>query len=169
MDWTNPRFSFPNGEQYAFLFENAHLLLLSWDRDDAKFLFLIKEHRDDGLILDYPGATFTNRVLDAIQNIFFVQVQEETGEARRYVLGSYFESADRSYGAYYERDVPHPEVVLFRIDGDAPDLTLEVLDEAEHERVAATFSQQHADVLEIERASGRVSAGTDSVAGEPTE
>lgn len=141
---------FPKAEQYAFLYENAHLLLLSWDRDQAKFLFLIQGHDESGLRLDYPGETFTNRVLDAIQNIFFVQVTDDS-DTVKYVLGSYFVVDGQAYGAYYERDREQPDVVLFRIEGEAPDFSLEVLDEAEFERVSVAFSEQHQDLMDIRR------------------
>jgi hypothetical protein len=151
VQWDNPRFAFPKAEQFAFLFENAHLLLLAWDRDQAKFLFLIQEQKEDGLLLDYPGETFTNRVLDTVENIFFVQVEEEGNDPRRYVLGSFFAIGSQKYGAYYERDKENPEVVLFRIDGDAPDFQLEVLDEDEYAKVAPIFAEQHRDMMDIQQ------------------
>jgi hypothetical protein len=158
VQWNDPRFAFPKAEQFAFLFENAHLLMLSWERDNAKFLFLIKEHQENGLVLDYPGETFTNRVLDTLENIFFVQVEEEGEHPKRYVLGSFFAVGKANYGAYYERGVENPNVVLFRIDGEAPDFQLEVLEEDEYERIAPIFAQQHGDVVEIEQ-SNRQSGG----------
>jgi hypothetical protein len=149
MQWDVPKLAFPNANPYAFLFENAHLLLLSWDRDDAKFLFLIREHRPEGLVLDYPGAAFTNRVMDAIEHIFFVQLEEEGSEARQYVLGSYFLVGNQAYGAYYEKNATEPAVVLLRVTGEPPNLQLEVLDDDEHQRVASAFAEQHADFLTI--------------------
>lgn len=146
---SGPKFSFPGAQQYAFLFENVHLLMLSWDRDDAKFLFLIKEQRDDGFVLDYPGQLFSDRVLDTVQNIFFVQIQEENAQSRKYILGSYFEANRKMYGAYYEPGNEKADVVLFRIEGEAPDLKLEVLNEAEYEQASAVFIQQHQELMDI--------------------
>ncbi|MDQ0191230.1 DUF1292 domain-containing protein [Alicyclobacillus cycloheptanicus] len=145
MAWVQPTLAFPKAEQYAFLYENAHLLMLSWERDNAKFLFLIVDQKDGELVLDYPGERFTNTVLDTIENIFLIQVQEESGEAKRYALGSYFVAGSRRYGAYYERETEseEPNVVLFRIEGEAPDLSLEVLDEDEYQEVAQIFVEQH--------------------------
>ncbi|MCL6445240.1 MAG: hypothetical protein K6T83_17590 [Alicyclobacillus sp.] len=150
MTGSDAKFVFPKAAQYAFLYENAHLLMLAWDRDQAKFLFLIKDTTGDGLVLDYPGQRFTETVLDSVQNIFFVQVQEgDTGEAKRYVLGSFFEWNHRFYGAYYERDADRPDVVLFRVVGDGPDRALEVLDEDEYRAVAQQFREQHKDLMDI--------------------
>lgn len=147
-------FTFPKAEQYAFLYENAHLVMLVWDRDRARFLFLIRGQDDSGLSLDYPGETFTNRVLDTIESIFFVQVQEEgKAEPARYVLGSYFEVNRQMYGAYYQRDKASPDVMLFRIDGEAPNQTLEVIDGEEYGPVAERFTEQHGDLITIQGAS----------------
>ncbi|MCL6593289.1 MAG: hypothetical protein K6T31_04885 [Alicyclobacillus sp.] len=150
MQVQDPRYAFAKAEQYAFLFENAPLLLVSWDRDEAKFLFLIKEVRADGVILDYPGQTFTDRVLDTISQVFFIQVAEEGQPARRYVLGSLYDWEGRLYGAYYERDATEPNVVLFRLQGDPPDFELVLLDDQEYEQAAAAFAEQHQDWLEIQ-------------------
>jgi hypothetical protein len=144
------RYAFPKATPFAFLFENAHLLLLTWERDNAKFLFLI-QHEDDGTLhLDYPGELFTSRVMDAIESIFFIQVQEEGTEPKRYALGSYFKVGSRTYCAYYQRDVERPDVVLFRVEGEAPQHTLEVLDPKEYQAVAEAFQEQHQDMMEIQ-------------------
>jgi hypothetical protein len=150
-------FQFSDAEQFAFLFENVHLLLVAYKRDNAKFLFRIESHEANGTLnLAYPGEVFTNRVLDLLENILFIQVHEEGGAATAYVLGSYFDVEGQMYGAYYERDVQHqPTVVLFKVEGEAPDQMLEVPSEAEYERAAAAFSQQHADLVEINEANGR--------------
>lgn len=150
-----PKFAFAGAQQYAFLFENAHLLMLAWDRDDAKFLFLIQEQGENGFVLDYPGQLFSDRVLDTVQNIFFVQVQEGASEAKRYVLGSYFEADGKLYGAYYEPENENAELALFRIEGEAPQLSLEVLDEREYQAASAVFIQQHQELMDIQVESQR--------------
>lgn len=151
MAWVQPTLAFPKADQYAFLYENAHLMLLSFDRDDAKFLFLITEQRDGELVLDYPGQRFTETVLDAIQNIFLIQVEEESGSTRKYALGSYFLVDGRKYGAYYERESQsdEPNVALFRIEGEATESTLEVLGDEEYVRVSQVFVEEHSEMMDI--------------------
>jgi hypothetical protein len=139
---------FPKASKHAFFFENAHLLLLSWERDNAKFLFMIEGQTEDGIELEFPGGLFTNQVLDAIENIFFIQVNEGA-EATKYTLGSYFYVENVKYGAYYERDSDNPSVVLFRLSGEAPNFDLEVLDEDEFNTVSAAFTEQHRTFMEI--------------------
>ena len=141
-------FQFPNAEKHAFVYENAHLMMLSWERDNAKLLFLIRNHDEHGLQLDFPGELFVNQVLDTVENIFFIQVNE--GESStKYALGSYFFVDGVRYGAYYQRDVMNPEVVLFRIEGEVPDLTLEVLEEDEFAYVSQAFTEQHQEMMGI--------------------
>ncbi|MCL6548361.1 MAG: hypothetical protein K6T30_05575 [Alicyclobacillus sp.] len=145
-------FSFPKATPHAFLFENAHLLLICFDRDEAKFLFLIRDQRAGELVLDYPGRAFTERVLDTIEPIFFIQVSmDDQAQAHRYALGSYFLVGNRRYGAYYRRDAEQPDVVLFRIDGEPPDVVLTVPDDEEYRDAARAFAEQHADVVRVER------------------
>ncbi|MBX5435612.1 MAG: hypothetical protein IRZ33_00170 [Alicyclobacillaceae bacterium] len=149
------RMLFPKAAPYAFLFENAHLLLLCFERDQAKFLFLIREQRDGEVVLDYPGRTFTERVMDAVEQIFLVQVQtDDDAEPVRYVLGSYFVVGSQPYGAYYPRDARDLTVVLFRIDGAGADARLSVPEGDEYERAARAFEEQHADFLAIRRLEG---------------
>lgn len=150
MQGDNLKLMFPKAKHYAFVFENAHLLLVSWDRDDAKHLFVINEHQADALMLDYPGQTFTQRVMDIIENIFFVQLEENNEEPRKYVLGSYFVAGNTAYGAYYpEAASAQAEVVLFRITGEPPNLVLDTLGEKEYAKAAEAFQEQHSDLLEI--------------------
>lgn len=153
MAWTQPTLAFPSATQYAFLYEDAHLLLLTWDRDDAKFLFRIVDHKDGELVLDYPGQRFTDTILDNIQQIFLIQVQEPGNDSCAYALGSYFIVEGRKYGAYYEREkeADQPEVALFRIDGEAPEYRLEVPSDDEYEQVAAVFVNQNEQMMRISR------------------
>ncbi|RIV28190.1 hypothetical protein D2Q93_02910 [Alicyclobacillaceae bacterium I2511] len=154
----NPKFFFPKAEQYAFLFENTHLVLLSFPRDDTKFLFLLNDQGDGGLELDYPGEVFTTQVLDRILNIFKIQVNEEAEDSetsQQYILGSYFTVAEQPYGAYYQKDILQPEVLLFRFEGDPPTQKLIALEGEEFEKISSVFLEQHEDLLEIGGMTGR--------------
>jgi hypothetical protein len=139
---------FPKAGKHAFFFENAHLLLLSWERDNAKFLFLIDGQTEDGVSLEFPGELFTNQVLDTIENIFFIQVNEGE-QVTKYTLGSYFLVNTNQYAAYYERDAENPTVVLFRLSGESPDFDLEVLEEEEFQIVSDAFTEQHRNFMDI--------------------
>jgi hypothetical protein len=135
---------FQGAEPYVFYFENVHVLLLTYARDDAKFVYRIADQTATDITLDFPGQMFVERVLDTVVNIFFVQVQEgEHAESKSYVLGSYFEIEGKFYGAYYERDVDPPQVVLFRLNGEAPDFELEPVEGEEYQRAADFFVKNY--------------------------
>ncbi|GGI96975.1 hypothetical protein GCM10010885_03180 [Alicyclobacillus cellulosilyticus] len=147
------RFLFPKAKPYVFLYENAPLVWLRWDRDDAHHLFLIRNQLQDTLTLDYPGDAFTQRVLDDVSSIFFVELREEGAEqGRKLALGCYFTVGRQPYGAYYERDRTPPDVVLLRVDGEPPRRTLAVPDEEEYAHVAGVFYEAMRDWLDIRRA-----------------
>ncbi|MCL6453104.1 MAG: hypothetical protein K6T78_05650 [Alicyclobacillus sp.] len=145
MEFPTPPVRFAGATPYTFYFEHAQLVLLTWTRDDARFLFLVREQGPEEWLLDYPGETFTNRVLDTVERIFFIEVEETHGAApRSYILGCYFTLQGAAYGAYYDRSGESPDVVLFRIRGRSPESDLIPLEGEEYARVAAYFLEQYA-------------------------
>jgi hypothetical protein len=151
MTTATPTFVFPDATEYAFVFHNAHLLLMTYERDDAKFLFLIDGEDEGNFRLTYPGRAFTDRVLDTIESIFFVAVEEEEQEPTRYILGSLFDVGDRTFGAYYERDNAEADVVLFEVSGDAPAFELFVPGDDAYEEASRVFADQHEGLLHVKR------------------
>ncbi len=146
-----PTFVFPDAAKYAFLYYEAHLLLMTYERDDAKFLFLITEDAGNRLSLKYPGRAFTDRVLDDIEYIFFVTLEEPNRAPAKLVLGSLFEVSSRTFGAYYEAAAKEPEVVLFEVTGEAPHHELRVPDETVYVEASRVFAEQHKELLRIQQ------------------
>lgn len=142
-------FTFPDADKYAFIYYEAHLLLMAFDRDDAKFLFVINHEGGDPIRLKYPGQTFTDRVLDDIERIFFVTLEEPDRAPTRLVLGSLFEVSGKRFGAYYEAGAEQPEVVLFEVHGTAPEYELRVPEEAVYETASRVFAERYGDLLRI--------------------
>jgi hypothetical protein len=151
MTTATPTFVFPDATEYAFVFHNAHLLLMTYARDDAKFLFLIDGEDEGSFRLTYPGRAFTDRVLDTIESIFFVAVEEEGQEPTRYILGSLFDAGGRTFGAYYERDNAEANVVLFEASGEAPAFELSVPDDDAYEEASRVFADEHEGLLHVKR------------------
>lgn len=144
MEFDDLHIRFEGASPFVFYFENVHLLLLTYKRDDAKFLFRIASQTGTEISLDYPGETYVEKVLDTVSKVFFVQVQEgEDSEARQYVLGSYYDLDGVRYGAYYLRDGDSPDVVLFRLNGEAPDFELEPVEGEEYQRAADYFLENY--------------------------
>lgn len=144
-------FTFPKAEHHAFFYEEAHLLLISWERDDKRELYRIADQQQAVLQLDYPGALYSERVMELIQNIFFIRVQEETG-ANQYVLAAYFHKQDQAYAVYYERDANPPKaLIFFRVAEDGEGYALDVIeDAAEHQSVAQEIEERYASFLHIQ-------------------
>jgi hypothetical protein len=147
----HPILNFRKAEHYAFFFEDVHLLLVAWERDERKEIYRIESQEGEVLVLDYPGDLFVEQVLHVIEKIFFVSVREGEREGK-YALGVYFLIEEQPYGVYYERDRKEesPELVFFRIVDDGDGFGLEVIEEeAEYRRVTETFKDQYAPFFQF--------------------
>ncbi|WP_018131158.1 hypothetical protein [Effusibacillus pohliae] len=145
-----PVLTFPKADHYAFFYEEAHLMLVSWQRDDKKELYRIAGQQGETLQLDYPGELYTERVMELISRIFFITVQEETQE-KAYALGAFFSLRDQGYAVYYEREkTSHSQLVFFRVAEEADGYGLQVVeDEAEQNLVVNEIEQRYGSFLHI--------------------
>jgi len=142
---------FPKASHYAFFHENAHLMLIVWERDEHKELYLITEEQVGHVELNYSGDLFTELVMPVVEQIFFIQVQEHDQEGK-YVLGSYFTVGKRVFGAYYNRNVEAalpPEVILFEVIDDGGALSLCELNEDVYEETKDAFVKRYGGHLDI--------------------
>lgn len=146
----NPMFTFPKAQHHAFFYEEAHLLLISWERDGKKELYLIADQQDEVLQLDFPGELYTERVMELIRSIFFISVQEDSG-VTKHVLAAYFTKNDNAYAVYYERDANSPsELIFFRVADEGDGYGLDVIEnEAEYKMVAQEIEERYASFLHI--------------------
>jgi hypothetical protein len=144
-------FTFPKAEQHAFFYEEAHLLLISWERDDKRELYRVADQQQAVLQLDYPGELYRERVMELIKSIFFISVQEEA-DTNKYVLAAYFHMQDQAYAVYYERDAnPPKELIFFRVAEDGHGYGLDVIEDvAEHQSVAQEIEERYASFLHIQ-------------------
>jgi hypothetical protein len=149
-----PRFEFKQAEHFLFFYEDTHVLLLVWERDYTKALYVVLDQKQDGtFVIDYPGTLFTERLMDLVDSVFFIQVQEQD-IIMRYALGAYFEEGGTWYGAYYPRsekgsDISIPEIVLFKIVDQGGTHELKELDTNEHKLAAEAFMKRYKDILDI--------------------
>ncbi|PWK06974.1 DUF1292 domain-containing protein [Tumebacillus permanentifrigoris] len=145
------KFRFGKGKEYAFFNEHVHLLLIDFERDNKKELFLIAEQEADGTyILDYPGELFTEQLHELTGSIFFVQVQEEEREGK-YVLGAYFTCERKTYALYYDREHPESgEMVFFRANSTGTgtyDLE-NITDQEEYQTVVEFIMERYGQFLQ---------------------
>ncbi|MBL0388186.1 DUF1292 domain-containing protein [Tumebacillus sp. ITR2] len=148
---SNHKFRFGKGKEYAFFNEHVHLLLIDFERDNKKELYLIADQETDGTyILEYPGELFTEQLMELTGSIFFVQVQEE-GREGKYALGAFFTIIRQTYGLYYDRENPdNGELVFFRANATgtgAYDLE-NVTDQEEYQMVVEHVMEHYAKHLQ---------------------
>lgn len=147
------KFVFRKTTEYAFFNQHVHLLLVDYNRDDRKDLFLIAEQEDDGTyVLEYPGELFTEQIKEMVSSIFFITVQEEEREAR-YALGAYFTSNRKDYALYYDRDNTNVKaLVFFRAKelGNGQYELEQIEDESEYQDVVEHIKDNYGHLLHIE-------------------
>ncbi|MCS1351315.1 hypothetical protein [Mechercharimyces sp. CAU 1602] len=126
---------FGTSHQYVFIHENVKHLLLIWEKETKKQLFIVIEEDHDGdLTLTHPGQLYEEMVLDDLDSLFF-QTLITTDKAIQAVLGATFHFEGHLVGMYYERNVDHPTISFFYIE----DGVLIDIPEHEYEPVAQAF------------------------------
>ncbi|MGZ4113046.1 MAG: DUF1292 domain-containing protein [Tumebacillaceae bacterium] len=147
------RFKFSKGREFAFFHEDVHLLLVDFERDDKKELFLIADREQDGtFLLEYPGELFTEQLQELIKSIFFIQVKEETQEGR-YVLGAFFTYNRKEYALYYDREhADNGELIFFRANatGTGDYELVNIHDQAEYSEVVEHITERYSSFLQTE-------------------
>ncbi len=146
-----PNIQFPHAEHFAFFFEDSHLLLIVFERDERRLLFLISESEGETVVLDFPGDLYEGQVRDATERIFFVDLAEEEADRKRLVMGAYFPAGNETYGAYYDRESDEQTLYFLRVMGEGDAISLEaVVDPEEHRLVSQAFSDRYQGVFAIE-------------------
>lgn len=143
-------FTFTKARPYAFFYGEAHLVLWQFDRDGRRDLYVLHEGDDGGAtVLEYPGETFTERVLAEVGDVFFVSVHEED-EVAEAALGALFEHRGRRYGAYYDRKAEtNPMIWFFRLEGEPGEVAVEPLNGLEHREISEVFVKRYGHLLDI--------------------
>ncbi|PWI57733.1 hypothetical protein [Sulfoacidibacillus thermotolerans] len=145
-----PKIMFPRAEYFPFFYEDTHLLFIVFERDAHRELFLIRESEGDVLQLDYPGGLFEEQIRAAVDRILLVEMAEGEGETKRLALGTYFPVGPDMYGAYYERNTDEQTLYFLRIIGEADDVQLEaVVDADEHAQVSEAFMERYSHFFSV--------------------
>lgn len=136
------RVQFQTPHQYVFVHENVKHLLLVWNKDAKKQLF-IAEERNDTLELLYPGETYEEMVLDQVEPLFFRQLETDDGIIP-VVLGATFHHGDALMGMYYNREGSDDTPYFFAlVDGELADIP-----DDEYEAVALTFLETFPEYIQ---------------------
>ncbi len=145
-----PRLKFPHAEHFAFFFEDTHLLLVRFLREDQRLLFLVTEASGEELQLDYPGNLYEDQVRDKVDRIFFVELSQEGEGSVKLALGAYFPVGDDMYGAYYDRDSDEQTLYFLRVMGEGELVSLEAVeDPQEHQMVSSAFTERYQGIIDV--------------------
>ncbi|WP_026961638.1 hypothetical protein [Alicyclobacillus herbarius] len=142
-------FQFSDADAYAFWYEDAHLVLMRFQRDEEKMLFVLREQTEVGAKLTYPGRLFQDRVLDEIGDVFFISLEESDGNSTPLALGAYFRDKQSAYGAYYPLTGSTLEVCFFQIDNENEASKLGSLSDEAYQRVAELFAHRYGSLLDL--------------------
>lgn len=135
----NVKLRFDTPHQYVFYHHQIKHLLVMWEKEQKKELYLIKEETNDELLLKYPGETYQELILQELEAIFF-QTLETAEERFPAILGATFFYEKRVMGMFYhqyrlEEEPPY----FFEIKNQQ---IVEIADE-EYEDVVKTFLKEY--------------------------
>jgi hypothetical protein len=119
--------------QYVFIHNNVKHLLLLWEKENKRQLYIVEEENDE-MLLRFPGDTYVEMVLDQIEPILFQRLETEEGPFLA-ILGATFEYGERKMVMYYHPEYPDREIYFFEWSGEK---ILE-LKEEEYEAVTRAF------------------------------
>jgi|GEM_PF-1866034 len=98
--------------QYVFYHHHVKHLLVIWEKEQRKDLYIIKEETPEELVLQYPGETYRETVLQELEPVFF-QTLETEEERFPAILGATFSYQKRLIGMYYHQHRPDKEPPYF--------------------------------------------------------
>lgn len=139
--FVNIQFQTPH--QYVFFHHHIKHLLLIWEKERKKEIYLVQDETDDQMILQYPGETYMEMVLQELEPVFFQTLATETEEFPA-ILGATFMYQKRLIGMYYHQYRPTEEPpYFFEITNEQ----IQEIPEEDYESIAQTFMQKYPDYI----------------------
>lgn len=128
---------FQTKDQYLFVHRNVKHLLLVWEKDHRKQLYIVEEEDSTTLTLRDPGETYSEQILDELEPVFFQQLETEIGPIAT-LLGATFPFRNRLIGMYYNPYRPTEDVYFLEL------LDREVIDlsDEDYPLVVSTFQKE---------------------------
>ena len=137
-------FRFTTPHQYLFIHQHIKHLLLLWEKERRKEIYIIKEEQADELLLHYPGETYMEMVLQELEAVFFQTLATETEEFEA-VLGATFVYQNKLIGMYYHKNQLQKLSPFFF---EIVDEQLKEIPDEDYEDVAKKFSQEFPEYTE---------------------
>lgn len=131
---------FQTRDQYLFIHRNVKHLLLLWEKEHRKHLYLITEEDGENLTLLDPGETYQEHVFDEILPVFFQALDTEKGPLAT-ILGATFVYQERLVGMYYNPYQPAEDLFFFYIY----DQQIQEISDEDYEQVVQAFTQEFPD------------------------
>ncbi|WP_028776187.1 hypothetical protein [Shimazuella kribbensis] len=94
---------FATEHQYIFSHHHIQHVLLIWDKETRKDIYIVETETPDTLTLRYPGETYRERILDELEPYFFQVLLSEDQKEIPVILGATFAFHDQTVGMYYTK------------------------------------------------------------------
>ena len=131
--------------QYVFYHHHIKHLFLIWEKEQKKEIYIMKEETADECLLQYPGETYTEMILQELEPVFF-QTLETEDEQFPAILGATFSYQKRLIGMYVHQFRPEEEPpYFFEIKNEQ---LVELADE-EYEEIAKAFAREYPEYVSI--------------------
>ncbi|WP_044642665.1 hypothetical protein [Risungbinella massiliensis] len=131
-------FQFQTPYQFLFLHHNVQHLLVVWEKEQKKEIYLVDQISPDRMELLHPGESYQEQVLDEVGEFFFSQLELQK-ERISVILAATFEWKKKLYATFYQKEKLQEELYFFEIQDRA--LT-EIPDEI-YEEVVIFFQKHH--------------------------
>lgn len=100
--------------QFLFIHQNVKHLLVIWEKEHKKEIYIVDQESSEHLLLQYPGEAYREHVLDEVEAIFFPQIQLEDKEIP-VILAATFQRNDHLYAVYYPKDRIRDELYFLQV------------------------------------------------------
>jgi hypothetical protein len=134
---------FATPHQYLLLHRNVKHLLLLWKKERKRQLYIVTEEKET-MLLQYPGETYVDMMLQEIEPLLFQTLETEKGPFPA-LLGATFAVNERNYAMYYHKDHPTSEVYFFEIGEEK---LLEIPAE-DYEQIVRLFATQFPEYISL--------------------
>jgi cyclophilin family peptidyl-prolyl cis-trans isomerase len=89
--------------QYIFSHHHIQHVLLIWDKESRREIYIVETETPDTLSLRYPGETYRERILDELEPYFFQVLLSEDQREIPVILGATFDFQNQTVGMYYTK------------------------------------------------------------------
>lgn len=131
-------FQFQTPYQFLFLHHHVQHLLVIWEKEQKKEIYIVDQVNPDRIELLHPGESYQEQVLDEVGEFFFSQLELE-GELISVLLAATFEWKEKQYAAFYQKEKLQEELYFLEIR----DRVLSEIPDEIYEEVVSSFQEDY--------------------------